>query len=102
MVPYRTEASHRRTFVRECRERGWVVLKAETLSPGFPDEMILMPQTIQTPAAVVYVELKTTGGRLRAAQDRWRQVLETGGFNYAALYPKDFEAFFRNHGENVS
>lgn len=54
-------------------------LKAEGVRPGAPDYVIVAPGI-----GVVWIELKSPGGRTTAAQEEWaRAIRETPGCTYA-------------------
>lgn len=69
----RTEAPLERYLVAECKRRGFLCPKAESLWPGAPDRLIVAKYE------VIWVELKSPDGKLRPAQVATVKILKKLG-----------------------
>lgn len=56
--------------------------------PGFPDLICARG------GRVLYLELKTTRGRLTADQERWRDTLRAAGQDWRLVRPADLQALY--------
>lgn len=70
-------------------EEGWRTA-VEGDGKGFPDLVLC-----RSPA-VLFVEVKSKGGRLSREQDRWRLGLELAGASYQLVRPDNFDWFLEN------
>ncbi len=68
------EAQLETRFRRGVRAAGGVVVKLAPTTRGVPDRLVLMPG-----GRLTLVELKTTTGRLSAAQTAWHAAAEARG-----------------------
>ena len=79
-----SEKSVEAWVVRLAEKRGGRALKSEGISTGFPDRIVLIPQ-----GRVFFVETKTKGGRVAAAQRIWHKLLRMWGFTVYMPYDTD-------------
>ncbi len=94
------ESVVRTALLRECRAREWRCIKTDSLTTGFPDDMILAPF-----GRVAFVEEKAPGGRVRRAQNVWHQKLRELGFEVVVLeHPDDvkdwIESWSKGHPDD--
>ncbi len=82
MKPTR-ESNLERRFVREVKARGGLALKMSGMA-GIPDRLVLLPG-----GRVVFVELKTDGGRLSKIQRHVIAMLSRLGCEVEVLYGRD-------------
>lgn len=68
------------TLKRECKKRGALCIKSETLAKGFPDRMVLA-----FPGKVAFPELKRVGTKREPAQRVWWRKLLKLGFDSPQL-----------------
>lgn len=54
-----------------CKKRGWLCLKMRPVENGYPDRVIVIPGGL-----TVWVELKSTGCKLRPIQERRMEMLK--------------------------
>ena len=70
-----SERSIESAFVRLARQRGWEALKLAG-PVGWPDRSVLLPK-----GKIVFLEFKTSTGRVSAPQKRWLGRLTELGHN---------------------
>jgi hypothetical protein len=58
-------------------------LKEEGVLPGVPDLFLAMPSSV---SPGLFIEMKTTSGRLSAAQKQRKQELEQSGYSVAVAF----------------
>ena len=63
--------------MQRVREAGGRALKLYPAVAGIPDRLVLLPG-----GWLAFVEVKSTTGRLKPAQRRWRDVLQELGFRW--------------------
>jgi len=82
-----TEKQWQATVVKAARTLGWRVYHtydSRRSQPGFPDLVIVRDR-------VVYLELKSEGGRLFRAQANWLAALGLAGAEVHVFRPSDWD-----------
>jgi len=85
-----TEAQFQQAVVDLARLRGWLVFHVHDsrrgLGAGFPDLVLVHQAT----GELLFVELKTTSGRVSTAQQEWLDALQLGGHDARVWRPAHF------------
>ena len=100
-APKMTEAQFQSGVLELAKLSGWVVAHfrpAKTSrgwrtpvaadGAGWPDLVLVHPVR----GKVLYRELKRDGGKLRPEQERWRDVLQAAGADWAQWTPADLDS----------
>ena len=89
-----TEKEWHQTVVQVLRLRGWVLFH-DTLAlrsaAGYPDITAVHP----VQRRVLWVEAKSTTGRVTASQERWIDALSAAGQEVYVIRPDDHELLLR-------
>lgn len=85
-----TEAQFQQAVVDLARLRGWLTFHVHDsrrgLGAGFPDLVLLHQAT----GELMFVELKTSSGRVSMAQQTWLDALQRGGHAARVWRPAHF------------
>ena len=83
------EASFERSFVDQLEKMGAWVVKLLPSVAGLPDRMVLLPY-----GRCVFVELKTSTGRVRPIQVAIHNKLRSLGYDVRVIRPHQASAFY--------
>lgn len=85
-----SEADFQQAVVDLARIRGWLAFHVHDsrrgLGAGFPDLVLLHERT----GELLFVELKTSSGRVSMAQQTWLDALQRGGHDARVWRPAHF------------
>ncbi|SDG95856.1 VRR-NUC domain-containing protein [Klenkia brasiliensis] len=85
-----TEAQFQQAVVDLARRRGWLAFHTHDsrrgLGAGFPDLVLVHEAT----GELLFVELKTTSGRVSQVQQQWLDALQRGGHDARVWRPAHF------------